>query len=216
MFASDYDYDYNYSFFSQPKLLRGLYSILLVSFLMTIFEIVFYKVIVDPQTQLAVEDLLSDIHWGTRRAVAKTVRENKANGTTWESPISILEADRLDLVSPFLLTSAKREEKLIAKNNLYAYVTASFMIFFLLAALFYIHTRLVYVEGHKHVMQVFGENFGAAVLTSFITVGFLASFQILFYFFGTNFKFVGSMGNAELQNTFNNMLRRNLGMEELK
>lgn len=216
MFASDYDYDYNYSFFSQPKLLRGLYSILLVSFLMTIFEIIFYKTIVDPQTQVAIKTLLRDIQSGTAEAVRSAVQENNANGKVWESPISIISADKLDLISPFLLTTAQREEKLVAKLNLYAYITASFMIFFLLAALFYIHTRLVYVEGHKHVMQVFGENFGAAVLTSFITVGFLASFQILFYFFGTNFKFMGSKGNAELQNGFNNMLRRNLGMEELK
>lgn len=216
MFASDYDYDYNYSFFRQPKLLRGLYSILLVSLLMTIFEIVFYKLIIDPQTIRAVKNLLNSLSWDATFYTIAAYHRNNANGSVWQSPMSLVAADKLDLLSPFLLTTAQREEKLIAKLNLYAYVTASFMIFFLIAALFYVHTRLVYVEGHKHVMQVFGDDFGAALLTSVFTVLCLASFQILFYFFGTNFNFIGSKGAIELQNAFNNMLRRNLGMQEIE
>ena len=205
--AWDYDYDPDLTFFNQPKLLRGLFSILLVSLLMTLFELAFYRIVIDPETTKAVRGILNSMENGFYDLLTKE------ESRKFVKPETIQMAREVNLVDSFLLTSAEREEMLIERVNLYAYLTASFMVFILFGALYYIHAHLLFVRSRRHILAVFGDNYGAAIITAFMTVILLASFQYLFYLFGAQFRFVGRNGLEELQNTFNNSLRKNLGLD---
>lgn len=206
VFAWGYDYDPELTFMNQPKLLRGLYSILLVSLLMTLFELAFYRIVIDPETTKAVRGILNSMENGFYDILTKE------ESSKFVKPETIQMAREVNLVDSFLLTSAEREEKLIERVNLYAYLTASFMVFILMGALYYVHSHLLFVRSRRHVLTVFGDNYGAAIVTALLTVILLASFQYLFYLFGAQFRFVGRNGLEELQNTFNNALRTNLGL----
>lgn len=207
----DYDYDPTLSFFSQPKFLRGMFSIFLVSLMMTVFEIGFYRVIIDPETKKAVRGILDHMEDGFY-----TIFKNQSGDETWFSPATLAAGQRLNLLDSFLKTNAEREELLVDRINTYAYITASFMVFLLLTVLYYIHNRLTRIRRSRHMLAVFGDNYGAAIITSFLTVLMLASFQYLFYQFGLEFRFVGRNGMEELQNSFNNALRQNLGMDTVE
>lgn len=206
-FNSVYDHIHGLSFFHQPKVLRGIFSIVLVSLLMTLFETVFYKIVVEPQTKRAAQYILYLVEQQTYYTT-----KNQVNGASWFSPNTHTPMDS------YLKTTMIREEDMIDRINMYAYITASFMILFLIFVLVFIHNKLSYIEGTSGIpsLHVFDANYKSAVITAIITVVFLASFQVIFYFFGMEFLMVGRNGKEELIFLFNNALRKNLGMNQLE
>lgn len=212
MLATDHDFDDAQSFFYQPKLLRGVYSILLVSFLMSIFEIVFFRFVVQVQTTAAVTDLTRSM----QNNVGKILYASKPQMTPAQSSfIEYIKNHRDNPASAILTATRQREQYLIDKNNLYAYLIGTAAIFGVLFFMYLVHSRLERVLNRKHSLIIFGTEYGAAILTAFLTVGCLASFQYLFYLFGTQFKYMGSSGMDELEHFFNNSVRKNLGLQEI-
>ena len=206
-FPHDYDWVSGLSLLNQPKLLRGVFSILLVSLLMTVFETGFYIKIIEPQTRAATKGIVRMM-----QSQAYYQTKNELANQAWYSPITFMNPDNVDMADAFLETNKEREALLIKRINQYAYITASFMVFILFVALVMVHSRLSYIQKGSHAFESFGANYHAAIMTSFLTVVLLASFQVLFFFFGKQFKFIGTKGNEELHFTFNNFMRKNLDM----
>lgn len=206
-YPANYDWVSGLSIWSQPKLLRGVFSILLVSLLMTIFETGFYMKIIEPQTRAAVKDIVSMM-----QSHAYYQTKNELSKQTWYSPITFMNPENVDMADAFLDTNKERERLLINKINQYAYITASFMVFILFMGLVMIHSRLSYIQKGSHNFEVFGADYYAAIITAVLTVVLLASFQVLFFFFGKQFKFLGTKGTEELRFKFNNFMRKNLDM----
>ncbi len=213
-YSSNYDYDPDLPFFKQPKVLRGLYAIVLVSTLMTIFEMAFYRTVIDPETKDAAGVLVLAVK-KKAYVMGRDMRASLPLGGAGVGSGVFLGGD-FDLFDSYVETTRAREKEMVEKNNLYAYLTASFMLVILAVVLFVLHVRMREVDAGRHKLSVFGPNYAAAVKTSFLTVLLLASFQILFYFFGRQFKFVGTMGTEELVFAFNNYVRKFFGMPPVK
>lgn len=184
---------------------------MLVSLLMTVFELLFYRLIIEPETTKAVKSILDAMENGIYEAVEPRIESFSG---AWVLPL-LPVGDSLNIVESFLKTNTIREDEIIQKLNNYAYITGAFMLFLVFGLMYVVHTRLTRLRTHKHVLQIFGPNYGAAILTSLLTVFLLASFQYIFYLFGRQFKFVGLAGIEELRHSFNNMLRKEFGMQEV-
>lgn len=219
----EYDQVPGLAFFHQPKVLRGLYSIVLVSLLMSVFETLFYKFIIEPSTTSAAESIHKSLDKAAYDAARSAIGRGDSAlasiaGATKQAADRLAETGMpleqqadLDLLNSYLTTAAQRERVLLERLNLYAYITGSFVVFFLAAFLGAIHNRLYDIRDRPGVGAVFGPDFRSAILTALLTVLCLGAFQIVFYIYGLKFNFVGTAGLEEVVHLFNNSLRAKLG-----
>lgn len=207
--TSNYDWVPGLPLMEQPKMLKGFFSIALVSLLMTIFEIVFYKLIVEPQTFDAANRIVELLE----NQMYYTGSTFPLNSVTSQLVYSMYAVDAE--IDSYLDTARQREKLLIDKLNMYAYVTASCMILFLMALLVFLHMRLTIIKSEQNDPSTFGVTYWAAIVTSFATVCILGCFQVLFYFFGVEFKFLGSYGTQEIELHFINEVRKKMKKKEI-
>lgn len=188
-------YDPNLTFWQQPRLIRGIFGILLISTLMTMFEIGFYGLVVIPVTTSQLEVM----GFGESDSVSET----PASGGTIQGS-----------AAAFLRATEKSERILIDKNNRYAFLSMIMFVVGLMVVLFLLYNHL-YLIGHEknHVVEIFGVQFGVTVATSIFAVSMLILFQVFFFFFGLQFQYVG--GIEEVVHDFNNALREEAGMSPI-
>lgn len=198
--------------FQQPKFLRGVFSILLVSFLMSIFELGFYMFIIEPQTKLAAQSIVGIVEKEAYNQTKQKLRQATPQEMYRWSLLALLLQN--SPVESYMATSEVREAELIKDINTYAYLTGAVVLLVLLFLLIYVYDKLSLIQLRTKT-ETFGDNYKVAIFTAMITVGMLVSFQVLFYFFGNEFLYVGMLGNEELKYHFNNSLRKKLEMKTL-
>lgn len=186
-------YDPNLTFWQQPRLIRGIFGILLISTCMAIFEVIFFGAVVVPVTNEQLESL--------------NLRELPSTPPPPGSPQSA--------VNSFMGATEASERRLVDKNNRHAFASMGVFIFVLFMVLFilYNHLRSIGLE-KKHVVEIFGVQMRVTVATSVFTVCLLVLFQIFFFFFGLDFKYLG--GQEEILHDFNNALREEARMTPVK
>ena len=193
MTSSFLDVQPHLSFTEQPRLLRGVFSILLTSTVITVFEISFFVAIVAPKTKRSVEVL------------------NQRLSTFGLIP-SGLNGRQSSLVLAGLKTNAKAEKELMDLANTYALASSCVFVAFLCVLLLLLSNRMARLGHNRARVRYFGVDFDATMITSVLMISSLMAFQVTFYFFGTKFEFEGSRGDAELQHALNNELRRKKGL----
>lgn len=199
------DYDPYLDFWHQPKLLRGIFSIILVSSIVSIFELGLYVFVVRPTARAQVNKLLGQ--------VSEIVKDRYANGTPAPPGFAfagnVLSQQSAESAIAVLETEQVMEERMIGKINAYSISTFVILIFFLFIVLRAIYLQLKYLGEHIHVVTILGTQFRVSIVTAVLTIIPLMVFQVAFYFYGTMYNY-GS--TDKLLHVFNNRLRENMGM----
>jgi uncharacterized membrane protein len=183
---------------------KGMFSIILTATILTIFEIVFFYNIVAPNVNNQMDNTLKKI--GQQIAEKINTSTNKLKKQNVLADIMISEGTGLvinNVNDNVLMTSAEREHKLVTKINNYTMYTGVIIIIVLLILLYLLWNSIKSDPRLGNIINItFVEDsdMTESVLTAIFTVVILISFQILFYFFGQQFKYPGSMGNDELLN----------------
>lgn len=165
---------------------RGIFSILLTATALTVFEIIFFYKIVAPSVDKAMNKQLEKL-------AEKTA--NDINLKSQGNP----EFNRLffnDNIRALVNTFAKREENLVKKINFYTKATGALIIGLLMLVLYSLYGSI----GRESSSLFVPMGLGVPTVTALFTVAALIGFQILFYFFGKQFKYPGTFGNEELFN----------------
>lgn len=190
--------------------LRGIFSIILVATILTVFELgMFYKVIT-PEVAGQVDSGIRDIG----RALNDTFGDinNKVEGelkkstqmfsTTVEKTLGVKPDTKVvnvvqetlknavkNSVSSVLDTFKEREALLTGKINMYTKVTGAIMLMILGLLMYLIYFTL----------KTRGEKLGTCTwIISGITVALILMFQYAFFRFGKQYKYIGSYGKEEL------------------
>lgn len=202
------DYDPYLSYWQQPKLLRGLFSIILVSSIVSIFEVGLYIFVVRPTARAQVDKLLGNISGFVKGKYAKgtpappgfAFHGNVLTQQGAESAIALLETEEV------------MEERMTNKINGYSIASFGVLIFFLFIILRMIYNQLRYLGEHVHVVTILGTQFRVSIITAILTIIPLMMFQVAFYFYGTKYDY-GS--TDKLLHVFNNRLRENMGLSRI-
>lgn len=172
-------YDPLLSFWEQPRLLRGVFGIIIVSTLVSIFEIGFTRLIVLPETEAAIGKFLDTVDLGFTLSPS--------------NPASVLDS--------FLEASAASEGKLIKDYNDALFVINACFVAAVAFIGFLVYQKLATIEKYrKHVVQIFGVPFGVTFATSLLSILGLCAFQVNFFLFATKFQYVNNY--AEIEKAF--------------
>lgn len=187
--------------------LQSLFAVLFVATVLTIYEItMFYKVVV-PEVNTKINDGIKELSHSIKNSTTENV-ENQLRMDNY-SIINTLKENRIlkdvpydafiqnnqllntkDALYNILEIGEEREGVLTAKINNYTKVTGVGMIVTLCIGLYMIHA----------VLRSRGESITECSWTIIATtIVLILAFQYLFYLLGTKYKYLGSMGNEELQ-----------------
>lgn len=145
---------------------KGLFSIVLIATLMTIFELFFYIFIVNPNVIFFVNQLIET-------QPQKEVDERLEN---------------------LLIVLKEREYNLINEINIGAYIVIIIEIVLMLSFLSFIYMKLLNKHEEFQMRDVY--------YSSFATIFILISFQIMFFYFGKEFYYIGRFGTNEIKKIF--------------
>lgn len=195
-------YDPNLSFWDQPRLIRGMFGILLISTCMTVFEMIFFGAVVVPVTK----DQLDALNMSRISSIIAS-----EGGDPPPAPPGSTQS----AVNSFMGATEASERRLVDKNNRFAFASMGVFTFVLFMVLFLLYNRLRSIGlEKKHVVEIFGTQMRVTVATSIFTVSVLILFQIFFFFFGLKFKYLG--GPEEILHDFNNALREEAGLRPVE
>jgi hypothetical protein len=187
------------------KFTKGLFSILLISTLMTIFELIFYIVLVGPTVKEAVRSLLNNF--------------SKKN----------LTPELEGLFDTFIY----REYTIVSEISIGSYIIIVVEILFLFAFLAYLYMRIQretrktyyirylnkiahlksYETRDKKEFRFIPVDIYPVLVTVIITVTILMSFQIVFFYFGRNFYYTGRLGLEEVEAKLIENLRKEFNFQ---
>lgn len=186
------------------KFLRGLFSIILIATLMTVFELVFYVYIVAPTADGAVRTMLSNFK--------RPIPDNPIN----------TEVDNLFTVM------IKRDKKTLSEINKSSYIIIGMEIVAMFLFLSYLYIKIINVESENNrtlpsitslrlitnydilLKDSYISSIKPSIFTAFLTVLLLIPFQLLFFFFGQDYGYIGQNGLAEVENLVIQELKNNL------
>jgi heme/copper-type cytochrome/quinol oxidase subunit 4 len=175
---------------TSPDGLRGMFNIFLTATILTIFEIVFFYKIVVPGVENSMNNGINKISVVLADNINATKKETMNNATEQNKLlISNIFTTIKNSDNAFFKTFASREKLLTVKINKYTKITGVIIIMILVLLLCFIYYSLK-SQGDVELY--------APILTSFLTVCALISFQIMFYFFSLKYNYPGSEGNDEL------------------
>jgi len=189
---------------------RGIFSIILVATILTVFELgMFYKII-SPEVSMQIDNGINDIGNALHSQAgdinmklsnevingSNSVLSNLEKQTGIKASDKIIASIQNDIrnaiksgISNVLDTFNEREILLTKKINTYTKITGVIIIVFLSLLMYSLY----------YILKQRGETLGSCTwLISFITIFFILGFQYAFFRFGKSFKYIGSYGQEEL------------------
>jgi predicted PurR-regulated permease PerM len=180
-----------YQAFISNSGLRGLFSVIAVATVLTVYELGMFFYVVAPKVKEQVDEGIDEISTVASDIIKQSINQNTTTQVdkNTNALISYSMIPFRDGIDTSLETLRDREVILTEKINNYTRLTGVF----LLAVLFVI----MYVI--KLVLNGRGETIGSCtwkiVLT---TVVLIMSFQYSFYWYGQEYSYLGRQGNEEL------------------
>lgn len=179
-----------YQAFISSDGLRGLFSVIAVATLLTVYELGMFFYVVTPKVKEQVDDGIDEISTVASDIIKQSVNQNTTQvDKNTKALITYSMIPFRDGIDTSLETLRDREEVLTDKINNYTRITGVF----LLAVLFVIMYAI------KFVLNSRGEIIGACtwkiVLT---TIVLIMAFQYSFYWYGQEYSYLGRQGNEEL------------------
>ena len=199
--------DFNKELFS-IKGKKGVFTILMTATVLIIFEIIFFYKIVAPNVENEMKHNIKIV----ARDMASTINE-KNKTIQNKSPIAdVVIAQTTDIVfsdvsKGVLKTLENREKILIDDINNYTIYTGVILVLTMAIFLFIIWNSIqtdtsvetgTTVETGSDKGDHHNTDMTTATLTAMMTVGVLIGFQVLFYFFGKEYRYPGTKGKEEL------------------
>jgi predicted PurR-regulated permease PerM len=184
------------------KGMKGIFTIILTATILAVFELVFFYIIVAPTV---VDEMNTNIKKVGNKIAANL---NKTNKEIQEknpvADIAVSHATRIifnDINGAVLNTTASRENNLIESINNYTIYTGVAIVLVLLVILYIIWKKIKSSVGMGvgfPDIEGVDTDMTDAILSAVITVGALIAFQIMFYFYGKQYRYPGTEGNEEL------------------
>ena len=185
-------------FFNSPNGLGGLFSIVLTATILTVFEIVFFYVVIAPDIENIMNKYLKDIAASIANSISSTFNEQKqqvqqlgvSNANIQQSINTHLSrsVSKVDTFLNIFRTFDIREEQLVNRINTYTIITGVGIILSLVFLMVWLAKALQPMGGVKK----------DHVFSALMTVMVLIAFQGYFYLFGKEYKYPGSFGQEEL------------------
>lgn len=182
-----------YKIINSVKGKKGIFSIILIAIVLTIIEIsVFYFVVV-PSIENEINtgvDLISDkIAYKINTTVVDPKAEDKTQIT---SSLKLRGSVFNDINENVLETISGRERKLTDQINNYTKLISALLMLCLIGLLIIVWVNIMNDERSENIDMT------NTFLSTGIALVILIVFQILFYYFGTKYRFIGSMGDEEI------------------
>ena len=153
------------------RFILGIFGLLFISDIMTIFELVFYINIVEPVINNNINGLLNSL----------------TNNIKLNNHIKNLD----NIMNVFIL----REEELIYKINFGSYLVIIFEIIIITCILCYIY---LYIKSMSKNFKL-EEHFKPVIISSLFVIFVLIFFQILFFNFSLRYEYIGKYGLDEIK-----------------
>lgn len=180
-----------YKAFLSSDGLRGLFSVIAVATVLTVYELGMFFYVVTPKVKQQVDEGIDEISTVAADIVKQSVNQNTITQVdpTSKALISYSLIPFRDGVDTGLETLRDREGVLTDKINNYTRITGVF----LLAVLFIIMYAI------KVVLNNRGETIGTCTWKiSLVTILLIMTFQYSFYWYGQEYYYLGRAGNEEL------------------
>ena len=165
------------------RLYKGIFSLVAITCIVSFFYLIFYIFIVSPEIISALKGIVSE-------------SQQTPNGY-FMNITNILKA---------------REQALINQINIGSYCIIGCEICIMLCILGYLYEKMSYTSAvNLRHLETWSEgvnneiryaNLKDIVNSTLITIFMIICFQIFFYKFGTNYKYIGSYGDDEIINIF--------------
>mgnify|MGYP001211423481 CR=1 FL=1 len=163
--------------------MKAIYTILIIATILTVFEIVFFYYVVSPGVIYTMEQQIGNIGKTYANTINTKAKELQEKGILLNAgiPFAVDNVFNDDIENIFT-TLSNRENILIKKINNYTKYTGLLIILSLLTVLYLVYSNLIKQGGDD--IDLSTENY-----TAVFTVFCLISFQIMFYFFGQEFRY---------------------------
>lgn len=187
--------------FGSVKGMKGIFTIILTAAFLAVFELVFFYNIVAP----SVEDEMNSNIKKVGKKIASKLNQN--NSVTQEkSAVSDVIVSKVtgvifnDINRAVLNTSAAREQVLVDSINNYTIYTGVAIVLVLAVVLYFLWSKIKSTALEEITAGNSTENGSMtdSIISALITVGILIAFQIMFYFYGKQYRYPGTEGNDEL------------------
>lgn len=190
------EYDPNLDFWDQPRLLRGLLSILGVSAVMIWVEVLFHRFVLLPEGNAAVKNQIRCAHKSLDKPIdemsEEELKEAFGDDIAFSSLIGIsgsIGTDKASLLGLYNLENMKLD-----KANKYAYLSMFIPFFVVLFLMYRVYYKLKQDRYKHHYIPVFGGYAMEGVaLSVFLSVLLFLGFQIVFYLYGLEFNFADGL-----------------------
>jgi len=179
------------------RLYKGIFSLVFITIFVTIFYLVFYILIISPTIVSAVQHLL------TSQTVSSKIP---------------LEIKLANIISVF----AKRENELINQINIGSYYVIISEICIMVGILLYIYVRISYISAvYARRLDTWSEGMSNEikkttmkdiVFPTISTIFMIICFQIFFFNFGINYRYMGYYGPNEVIYTFMNSYEQSISV----
>lgn len=188
---------------------KGIFSILLIATILTIFEIVFFYKIIAPSINDTMnsnlEDVSKQLYANIKNLKYEKKKENKEeiskilDTLNNRNNINIIEGEFKSLafndkIKAILNTFSDREKNLTNHINKYTMLSGLLLLTILIVLMVLIWKN---IKTNKIDINE-NTNMSTSIKTALFTVSMLISFQILFFFFGKKYYYPGSLGDEEL------------------
>ena len=167
----------------------GVLSIMITVFLLTIFEIAMFYKIITQNVKNSVDNSLDNIS----KKVAYSISNNSSNPNSTSAISTIINEPKTEA---YLYTNMEREKSLNKQINLYTLITA--VCICLIVGIIIVLIRQTIKKNNNNQEDNIKKSFKIANYNAFVTVFFVVSFQIYFYFFGQKYLYPGAKGDEEL------------------
>jgi hypothetical protein len=170
--------------------LRGLFSVIAVATILTVYELGMFFYVVTPKVKLQVDQGIDEISTVAGDIVRQSIDQNTTEiDPNTKALINYSMIPFRDGIDTGLETLRDREEVLTNKINNYTRITGVF----LLVVLFII------MYGIKVILNSRGESIGGCTWKIvLVTIVLIMSFQYSFYWYGQEYRYLGREGNEEL------------------
>jgi len=174
---------------------RGIFSIVLIATVLTIFEIIFFYMVVAPGVDASMNSQLDKIgknlvQGSNEKALKLQKKHTVADAIIPEINDTVFNEN----IRGIFATFSEREKLLTDKINWYTKATGVLIILILMTVLYLLYSSIKSEVGAGNI------GLKNPTYTALFTVTILIAFQILFFNFSQVYKFPGTFGTEELTN----------------
>lgn len=178
------------SLWQQPRLLRGIMGIVGIAMTMTIFEVIFFKVVAIPNTT---------------GAVGNQFKRPRIDNPALGSFAAALDKN----IEPAIAA----DRRLIDAHNNYALAVMGIIVALLLGLIVTLYRDLKRINHASHSVRVFNGELSVTFISAVVTMICIGIFQLSFYRYALDFRYPGQgpKGDFELEHIVYNATRKVLG-----